>query len=124
MNLNIKPTVTTPGVYFDEVQGTIEFSGQSYPEDSVPFYMDIQNQLERHLEETQRSLTIVFKLEYFNTSSSKCLLNLLESVERYHALGKEVLVKWYYEADDEDMHSSGIDFGLDVLLPFEFIPVK
>lgn len=124
MNLDIKPTAITPGVVFDEASGTLEFSGQSYPEDSVPFYMEIENHVERYLEETHKPLTIVFKLDYFNTSSSKCLLNLLETVERYHETCKNILVKWYYAADDEDMHNNGVDFGLDVLLPFEFIPVK
>lgn len=123
MNLYIKPTSTTPGVAFDETVGTLEFSGQSYPEDSVPFYQEIQNRVEHYLEETHKPLTVIFRLDYFNTSSSKCLLNLLEAVEHYHTLFNNILIQWYYEADDEDMHNNGIDFGLDVKVPFEFIPI-
>lgn len=124
MQLKIEATTTTPSVTFDPATGVLEFSGQSYPEDSVPFYQEIQDELAAHLEKSSQPLIIAFKLNYFNTSSSKCLLTLLESVERFQALRDNVRVRWYYEEDDEDMHSSGIDFSLDILLPFEFIPVE
>lgn len=124
MQLKIEATTTTPSVSFDPASGVLEFSGQSYPEDSLPFYQDIQGELAAHLEKNSQPLTLDFKLNYFNTSSSKCLLTLLESVERFHALRENIKVRWFYEEDDEDMHSSGIDFSLDILLPFEFIPVE
>ncbi len=124
MQLKIEATTTTPSVSFDPASGVLEFSGQSYPEDSLPFYQEIQDELAAHLEKNSQPLTLDFKLNYFNTSSSKCLLTLLESVERFQAQRENIKVRWFYEEDDEDMHSSGIDFSLDILLPFEFIPVK
>lgn len=124
MQLKIEATTTTPSVSFDPASGVLEFAGQSYPEDSLPFYQEIQDELAAHLEKNSQPLTLDFKLNYFNTSSSKCLLTLLESVERFQAQRENIKVRWFYEEDDEDMHSSGIDFSLDILLPFEFIPVQ
>lgn len=124
MNLNLEATTTTPSVVFDPKSNTLEFSGQSYPEDSLPFYQDIQDRLGAHLEKNAAAFTLAFKLNYFNTSSSKCLLSLLESVERFHTLRDNIKVRWFYETDDEDMHSSGIDFSLDIMLPFEFVPME
>jgi hypothetical protein len=124
MNHHIEATTSTPDVLFDETLGTLEFSGQSYPEDSLPFYSRIQTGIEDYLQRTDGPLTLIFKLDYFNTSSSKCLLNLFESMEKHHSQKGNIQVKWYYKPDDEDMHDSGIDFSLDVMLPFEFIELE
>jgi hypothetical protein len=50
------------------------------------------------------------KLEYFNTSSSKCLVEIFRKLEQLQDSGKNVLINWFYEEDDEDMQESGEDF--------------
>ena len=50
-------------------------------------------------------------LEYFNTSSSKCLLDVLRKLETLKSSGKsDVVVLWHYETDDEDMIRASV-FG-------------
>src|ERR1700735_5672650 len=107
---NIAATNTTPSVILDTARKILEFSGESYPENAVQFYQAVQQKLEVYLGENSEPLTVNFKLDYFNTSSSKCLLDLLECLERSHQRGKSITVNWYYSEEDEDMHDSGTDF--------------
>ncbi|MEM4251402.1 MAG: DUF1987 domain-containing protein, partial [Candidatus Bathyarchaeia archaeon] len=61
------------------------------------------------------------KLDYFNTSSSKCILNILEMLEDAHAKGRKVDLNWYYQEEDDDMLENGQEFAEDMSLQFNFI---
>ena len=54
------------------------------------------------------------KLEYFNTSSSKCLMDMLKRVE---ASKCDAEVYWYYEEEDEDMEEAGEDYAAIISCP-------
>ena len=60
---------------------------------------------------------LVIRLEYFNTSSSKCLIDIFRKLEKLHQPHAQVQVAWYYEEDDEDMKESGEDFRDLVSMP-------
>jgi hypothetical protein len=63
-------------------------------------------------------------LEYFNTSSSKCLLDILRKLETLHKSGKStVTITWYYEEDDEDMMEAGQDYESLVGLTFNIVKI-
>ena len=64
------------------------------------------------------------KLEYFNTSSSKCILDLFKQLEKLNAGNTEVKVNWYFEEDDEDMEEAGEDYQAIIDLPFKMIEVE
>ena len=67
---------------------------------------------------------IKISLEYFNTSSSKCLLDILRKLEALKKSAKStVTVSWYYEADDEDMMEAGQDYDSLVDLNFNIIKI-
>jgi hypothetical protein len=123
-NLNIAPTQTTPAVIFDATQRSLEFSGQSYPENALQFYRGIQQALESYLAKNTEPLTVNFKLDYFNTSSSKCVLDLMECLEKCHKLNNNITINWYYLEGDEDMYDNGVDFSLDIKIPFNLIVDK
>jgi SiaC family regulatory phosphoprotein len=123
-NLNLAPTKTTPTIVFDAERNILEFSGQSYPENAMQFYQGILQNLADYLAANSGPFTVNFKLDYFNTSSSKCLLDLLECLDRSHQRNNNITVNWYYSEGDEDMHDSGADFSMDVKLPFHLIAHK
>jgi len=52
--------------------------------------------------------TFDVQLEYFNTSSSKCLVEIFRRLEKIG--NQSISVNWFYEEDDEDMQESGEDF--------------
>ncbi|MGP1362589.1 MAG: SiaC family regulatory phosphoprotein, partial [Bacteroides sp.] len=73
--------------------------------------------------EAQPNTLVEMRLEYFNTSSSKCILDIFKRLGLIHELpGKKVEIKWYYYADDEDMYESGNDYSSIVKVPFELVP--
>ena len=63
-------------------------------------------------------MEIHVKLEYFNTSSSKCLMDMLKRVE---ASKCDAEVYWYYEEEDEDMEEAGEDYAAIIQLPFKLV---
>jgi hypothetical protein len=66
---------------------------------------------------------LIIKLEYFNTASSKCLLDVFKASEGIREIGKEIVVYWHFEEDDDDMEEAGEDYQAIVNLPFKLIEV-
>src|SRR5262249_48357005 len=109
-------------VDFNAITGILEIDGESYPENAMKFYKPVFNWLSEYLTETKKDIVFNFKLEYFNTSSSKCILNILEMLEEAHSNGRKVELNWYHREDDDDMLESGQEFAEDMSLEFNFIP--
>jgi hypothetical protein len=114
----IEHTKTTPKVILDHELGTASIEGESYPENAIEFFKPVFAWLSKYKESNQ-GLTFIFKLNYFNTSSSKCIMDIFESLEEYHLKGADVKVKWMYHVDDEDMMESGQEFVDDLELTLE-----
>lgn len=117
--IKIKPTKTTPGVLLDPSRGILKMVGRSYPENSVDFYYPIKSLLEGHV--TARKFEVRIKLEYFNTSSSKCLYDMFKAIKALGVNGTEVYIHWYYQPEDEDMLEVGEDYSDLLDMPFSFV---
>ena len=121
--LLIEGTPKTPSIRFESEQGLIEIKGRSIPENSIEFYKPLVDWLEKY-SETPGALTKVnIQLEYFNTSSSKCILDVFKKLEAIHKAKNEVEVNWYYEEDDEDMLEAGEDYESIIRVPFKMIEI-
>ena len=57
----------------DPDKGLIEIKGRSIPENSVEFYRSVNNWLNEYAQGDMKPTKVRFQLEYFNTSSSKCI---------------------------------------------------
>lgn len=119
--IKIAGTDDTPTVILDAANDNFEISGRSLPEDVAAFYSPILEWLDRYNQNPNPKTVFNFKLMYFNTASSKMLLDVLMKLEDMHNEGKSVLVKWYYAADDEDMMEAGEEYADIVDVPFEQI---
>ncbi len=117
-------TPKTPKLNFDGENGLFEICGRSIPENSVEFYSPVIEWLDQYILNPKESITLIVKLEYFNTSSSKCLVDIFRRLERMHQMGVKIYIKWYYEQEDEDMQDSGMDFKEIIKLPMEMILVN
>ncbi|MES2388982.1 MAG: DUF1987 domain-containing protein, partial [Bacteroidota bacterium] len=80
----IESTPTTPKVYFDPVEGFFEISGKSLPENTYDFFQPIQDWADLYITRPAPQTTLVFKLEYFNTSSTSHFLKLIKKMEKLH----------------------------------------
>jgi hypothetical protein len=114
--LDIKGTEDTPFIVLDKASGKFEISGRSLPEDAADFYSPVLKWLGEYAGDANASTDFVVKLEYFNTASSKLILDILYKVEAV----KGSKVVWYHFSDDEDMQEAGQEFSELVELPFEF----
>ena len=120
-NLKIEATEDTPLIDFNVDAGTFEISGRSLPEDAVSFYNPVLEWLDTYYQGSPLAETCYdFKLEYFNTASSKLVLDLFMKLEEFATQGKGTKVNWYYYEDDEDMQEAGEEFAELVEVPFEF----
>ena len=120
--IKIQGTDDTPTVILDKENNIFEISGRSLPEDVVVFYKPILEWLDVYKNDPLDLTVFNFKLEYFNTASSKLLLDVLLKLEDINNDGHEVLVKWHYPDDDEDMEEAGEEYSDIVDVPFEQVP--
>lgn len=114
----------TPTVILDKGENHFEISGRSLPEDVAAFYEPLLEWLNIYAKEPNKNTVFDFKLEYFNTASSKLLLDVLLKLEDMVDDGHEVLVKWHYPSDDEDMEEAGEEYADIVEVPFEQVPYE
>ena len=119
----IEGTPKTPTVRFDGNEGIFKLEGRSIPENSVEFYKPLVDWLDSYKETPLQKTVVEVKLEYFNTSSSKCILDVFKKLEVIHKAKNEVEIKWYYEEDDEDMLEAGEDYESIIRVPFEMIEI-
>lgn len=117
--IKIKGTDDTPNVILDAENNIIEFSGRSLPEDVATFYAPILRWIEEYAKNPNPKTNVVIKLEYFNTASSKMLLDILLKFEEIHHNGHDVVVSWYYMEDDEDMEEACDEYADIVEIPFQ-----
>jgi hypothetical protein len=114
--LNLEGTEDTPKIILDKGNGIFEISGRSLPEDSAEFYKPVLEWIANYAKEPNPSTDFTFKLEYFNTSSSKLILDVLSALENI----KGMKIEWYYHEEDEDMEEAGKEFSELVEIPFNY----
>lgn len=123
-SINIEGTPKTPKVNFDSEKGTLLLKGRSIPENSIEFYRPLVDWLDLYSGSPKGKTVCDIQLEYFNTSSSKCLLDLFKKLEQMNSSGSEIVINWYYEEDDEDMLEAGEDYQSIINVPFKMIEVQ
>jgi hypothetical protein len=117
--IKIQGTEDTPKVILDKEKEIMEISGRSLPEDVASFYEPVLTWLEEYAQSPNKKTIFNFKLVYFNTASSKLLLDILMKLEEIHEAGHDVLIRWHFPEDDEDMEEAGEEYADIVDVPFE-----
>jgi hypothetical protein len=117
--IKIQGTEDTPKIMLDAENDLLEISGRSLPEDVSSFYEPVLNWLNEYAENPNKKTVFNFKLTYFNTASSKLLLDILMKLEEMNEKGNDVLIRWHYPEDDEDMAEAGEEYADIVDVPFE-----
>lgn len=113
-----------PTIELDADAGVLSIKGRSIPENSREFYAPVMSWIDEYGLNPKPDTTFIIGLDYFNTSSSKCLLDVLKRAESLHgANGCKVKIEWQYEEQDEDMLEAGKDYSAMVDVPFELVEV-
>jgi hypothetical protein len=119
--LNIQGTDDSPKVILDAENKKMEISGRSLPEDVSTFYKPIIEWVNDYSKHPNPLTVLAFKLDYFNTASSKNILNILLKLKDIQEAGNDVLVEWHYQEDDDDMLETGVEYARVVKIPFKNI---
>ncbi len=120
----ILPKETRPEIRLGEGDVFL-IAGRSIPENPEEIYLPVINWLKTFLErEPTASFEMEFRLEYINSGSMKYLMEILRILKRAreenHA---NILLKWYYEEEDEAIQEMGEHFRDYLQLPLELIAV-
>jgi len=117
MELYIAKTQASPEVRYDQAAGVLSISGESYPENSFDFYAPVLDWLAANLA-TLPSLRLEVSVSYMNSSSIKCMLDILDAIGEAHAAGKNVRAVWNYETDNPRALDLAEEFLSEVSFPF------
>ncbi len=123
MELFVKePTVDTPKVILDADKGIFELAQMSLPEDAVDFYSPIIQWFTEYSKSPNEKTVFDMKLEYFNTASSKQIIQILLLLQGFKDKS-DIVINWYYKEIDEDMQAIGEEYSQIINLPFNLIPI-
>jgi len=119
--LHIEATEDTPKIYFEPEVDIYLIEGKSLPENAVDFYQPLFDWAEKFFNspEVPEEVVIYFKLDYFNTASSKQIAKFFRVIEN-SAARDNVTIKWFYDEEDTDMLKAGNRYNKLMNLRFEF----
>ena len=117
----IKSTYFTPHVSLNAQTGECFIKGESYLEDTWDFYRPILTWIKEYAT-TEKPLNFTFNLTYYNTSSSKCFLDIVKLLKEYQDKGGNTVVNWYYPEDDEDIMEEAEDYKQFVGININIFP--
>jgi hypothetical protein len=119
-SLIIEETQDTPRIFFDRSKGVFEVSGRSLPENAIKFYTPILKWLEEYVIAPNPTTCFEFKLDYFNSASTKKIFEIVTILEKLTGNNNSaIIIKWYYSKDDELIKSKGLEMQEMVDVPFE-----
>ncbi|MBU0489129.1 MAG: DUF1987 domain-containing protein [Bacteroidetes bacterium] len=122
--IHIEGTDDTPNIRLDSRHNTFEISGTSNRADIGSFSNLILGWLDHYASNPNPSTQFTFRLDYFNSASSKMLLDILSRLENMYQAGNDVVVKWCYKAENQDMRTAGDEYAEMVEVPFENICIN
>jgi len=114
-NLHIPATKSSPEINFDAQTNILAITGESYPENTTQFYESVFKWLDNYIE-TLQDQEVIFNIEliYFNSSSSKVLMDLFDILEEASEEDKNIIVNWIYDEENDASLEYGEEFAEDM----------
>ena len=113
-NLIIEATKSSPKIDFNQSSNTLLIHGESYPEDTTLFYEPVFSWLEEYLELLEEKAVVNIELIYFNSSSSRVLMDIFDMLEDASEEGRDITINWIYEEDNDASEEYGEEFADDI----------
>ncbi len=110
----------TPGIVLKK-EGYIRISGRSIHENPETFFEPLVMWVEDYMKEPADVTTVDIELEYFNSSSAKYILTMLQVLSAVEKEGKKLRINWSYEQGDDDILERGQYYSSVLGIPFNFI---
>jgi len=124
-NLIIEPTKCTPAINFNKKNNILEIKGESYPENTSQFYEPVFEWIEQYFHSINIEPVIInIEILYFNSSSSKVLMDLFDLCEEASNEGKSIEVNWRYHEENDMALEYGEEFKEDLeVLNFNLVQI-
>ena len=121
--LVIEKTQSTPYICFDQASNVMIIKGESFPENAAKFYAPAMEWLREYLAALDTEKAVMqFEIIYFNSSTSKVYMTILDLLEAEEEKGKDISVLWLCDKDNETAIECGEEFKEDLnSLPFEIV---
>jgi len=90
------------------------------PEDPGKVFSPVLDWIKSYIQTPNPSTVVEFTMDYFNSSSARYFVEILEKFEELFDNGSDVKVIWHYFHDDVVILERGEDIDAVMELPFEF----
>ena len=121
-SIRIEKTAKAP--LFILQDGYIRLSGRSIPQNARQLYKICFDWIEQYIQSPAKKTKIDLFFEYIDTSSIRCVVDILTKLSSVQEGRRHLEVNWYYEADDEDSYDLGAYIQAHLKMPFEIIPLE
>jgi hypothetical protein len=119
--LKIDGTKSSPKIELNFETNLHTIKGESYPENTIEFYTPILNWLKEYIENLNYQAVFNFEIIYFNSSSSKVLMDIFDMFEEAcEEEKKDIIINWIYDEDNDAALEYGEEFAEDL----EFVTFK
>ncbi len=121
--LVIEQTQSTPYILFSGEDQRFMIKGESFPENAAKFYAPVLEWLKKYVEALcMEQMVLEFEIVYFNSSTSKVFMTILDLLQVQVELGKRISVLWRCDEENETAIECGEEFKEDLdKLPFEIV---
>jgi hypothetical protein len=121
--LRFLATKNTPEIILDP-EGRIKIKGRSIHENVTDFFAPVESWITKYILDPAEVTYVDLNLEYFNSSSAKVFVHLLQKISYVTLKHKKFVFNWYYEEGDDDILERGEFFSTVLDVPFNFIKIK
>jgi len=122
-DLHIEATKRSPEVSFHS-SGHLLIRGRSVMEDPTLFFDSILVWVYEYIQDPAENTIFDIALEYFNSGSSRAVLQILRDLTQVKNLKKSFLINWYYEEGDDDILERGQYYSSLLRIPFNLIQIE
>ncbi len=121
-NLILKQTDDTPEINFG-TDGCLKLTGISIPENVINFYTPVINWIKDLENNTPSEISLIFEIEYINTSSTRAFIDLIKKVVSLDKNDCQIRIVWRYREEDHDNLELGKDLEYSSKSIFVFEPI-
>ncbi len=118
-----EPTTSTPLVSFTPSTNTLYISGESFPQNAFEFYAPVISWLRTTLAEIPE-FTLDIAVTYMNSSSTKCVFDMLDIMGDAVSHDVKAAVIWRYDRENPRSAELAEDFREEVNFPFEVVALN
>jgi O-glycosyl hydrolase len=110
-----------PTIILNKEKNLFLIRGRSFPENAEELFKDTLQWLEEYAKNPNDKTVFTIKLYYYNSATARKLLEIFDILEKIKKSGKQVVVQWYYQEEDDVIRENGEDFALLFDIDFELI---